>query len=109
MQHRFAIKVAIDEALHNRGDSRPARPRSPPRAAPDAAALDAHLFVEQHETGAPVRQSLSSSIAFSLSSQRQLFDARYIRPHFRKGLMPVVKDRMKSWLASGGEVPENLW
>jgi hypothetical protein len=24
-------------------------------------------------------------------------------------LMPVVKDRMKAWLVSGGHVPENLW
>jgi hypothetical protein len=33
MQHRFACKVTFDEALR-----------------------DAHLFVEQHETGALVRQ-----------------------------------------------------
>ena len=24
-------------------------------------------------------------------------------------LMPLVKDRMKAWLVSGGPVPENLW
>ena len=28
---------------------------------------------------------------------------------FAEGLMPVVKDRMKAWLVSGGHVPENLW
>jgi hypothetical protein len=28
---------------------------------------------------------------------------------FSQELMPVVKDRMKAWLASGGHVPENLW
>jgi hypothetical protein len=28
---------------------------------------------------------------------------------FAEELMPVVKDRMKAWLVSGGYVPENLW
>ena len=28
---------------------------------------------------------------------------------FSQELMPVVKDRMKAWLVSGGHVPENLW
>jgi hypothetical protein len=28
---------------------------------------------------------------------------------FAEELMPVVKDRMKTWLVSGGHVPENLW
>jgi hypothetical protein len=28
---------------------------------------------------------------------------------FAEELMPVVKDRMKAWLKSGGHVPENLW
>jgi hypothetical protein len=28
---------------------------------------------------------------------------------FSRELMPVVKDRMKAWLVSGGRVPENLW
>jgi hypothetical protein len=28
---------------------------------------------------------------------------------FAEELMPVVKDRMKAWLVSGGHVPENLW
>jgi hypothetical protein len=28
---------------------------------------------------------------------------------FSEELMPVVKDRMKDWLVSGGHVPENLW
>jgi hypothetical protein len=28
---------------------------------------------------------------------------------FAEELMPVVKDRMKAWLLSGGHVPENLW
>jgi hypothetical protein len=28
---------------------------------------------------------------------------------FGEELMPVVKDRMKAWLVSGGHVPENLW
>jgi hypothetical protein len=28
---------------------------------------------------------------------------------FSQELMPVVKDRMKAWLVSGGRVPENLW
>jgi hypothetical protein len=28
---------------------------------------------------------------------------------FSQELMPVVKDRMKTWLVSGGHVPENLW
>jgi hypothetical protein len=28
---------------------------------------------------------------------------------FSQELMPIVKDRMKAWLVSGGHVPENLW
>jgi hypothetical protein len=28
---------------------------------------------------------------------------------FADELMAVVKDRMKTWLVSGGHVPENLW
>jgi hypothetical protein len=28
---------------------------------------------------------------------------------FAEELMPVVKDRMKAWLVSGGHVPEKLW
>src|ERR1700722_5909348 len=28
---------------------------------------------------------------------------------FADELLPVVKDRMKTWLVSGGHVPENLW
>jgi hypothetical protein len=28
---------------------------------------------------------------------------------FSQELMPIVKDRMKAWLVSGGQVPENLW
>jgi hypothetical protein len=28
---------------------------------------------------------------------------------FSQELMPLVKDRMKAWLVSGGHVPENLW
>ena len=28
---------------------------------------------------------------------------------FAEELMPVVKDRMKAFLVSGGYVPENLW
>jgi hypothetical protein len=28
---------------------------------------------------------------------------------FAEELMPVVKDRMREWLVSGGHVPENLW
>jgi hypothetical protein len=28
---------------------------------------------------------------------------------FAEELMPIVKDRMKDWLVSGGRVPENLW
>jgi hypothetical protein len=28
---------------------------------------------------------------------------------FSEELMPIVKDRMKAWLVSGGHVPENLW
>jgi hypothetical protein len=28
---------------------------------------------------------------------------------FAEELMPIVKDRMKDWLVSGGHVPENLW
>ena len=28
---------------------------------------------------------------------------------FSEELMPVVRDRMKDWLVSGGHVPENLW
>jgi hypothetical protein len=28
---------------------------------------------------------------------------------FSQVLMPIVKDRMKAWLVSGGHVPENLW
>jgi hypothetical protein len=28
---------------------------------------------------------------------------------YSEELMPIVKDRMKAWLVSGGHVPENLW
>jgi hypothetical protein len=28
---------------------------------------------------------------------------------FAEELMPVVKDRMREWLVSGGHVPEKLW
>jgi hypothetical protein len=28
---------------------------------------------------------------------------------FSQELVPLVKDRMKAWLVSGGHVPENLW
>jgi hypothetical protein len=28
---------------------------------------------------------------------------------FSQELMPLVKDRMRAWLVSGGHVPENLW
>jgi hypothetical protein len=28
---------------------------------------------------------------------------------FFEELMPIVKDRVKAWLVSGGHVPENLW
>jgi hypothetical protein len=28
---------------------------------------------------------------------------------FSEELMPIVRDRMKAWLVSGGHVPENLW
>jgi hypothetical protein len=58
----LSIKVAIHEALRDHADiappprprSRAGRRRSPPRAA--RAALDAHLFEEQDETGVLVRQ-----------------------------------------------------
>jgi hypothetical protein len=28
---------------------------------------------------------------------------------FAEDLMPVLKDRMKAFLVSGGRVPENVW
>jgi hypothetical protein len=28
---------------------------------------------------------------------------------FAEELMPVVKERMRAWLVSGGHIPENLW
>jgi hypothetical protein len=66
----LSIKVAIHEVLRDRADlAPPPRPRSRAWAGrnlsgeqrdTDAAALDAHLFLKQDETGALVRQGWRS-------------------------------------------------
>jgi hypothetical protein len=68
------------------------------------------------------RECLNRNFAFLLIRERSaLLDAiaedallacraeERVLAAFAEGLMPVVKDRMKAWLVSGGHVPENPW
>jgi hypothetical protein len=69
------------------------------------------------------RECLNRNFAFRLIHERNVASPDTIaeeallacRPEemalaaFAEELMPVVKDRMKAWLVSGGHVPENLW
>jgi hypothetical protein len=69
------------------------------------------------------RECLNRNFAFRLIHERDVASSDIIAEEsllacraeeralaaFAEELMPVVKDRMKAWLVSGGHVPENLW
>jgi hypothetical protein len=98
-------------------------PAAPPALAAPAGAAPSATPVPEFAPRKAYRECLNRNFAIRLTRERKTASPDAIAAEallacrteeralaaFAEDLMPVVRDRMKAFLVSGGRVPENLW